>query len=304
MSTIVTALDPASAQHLDPATSAQPAKGPQKRRREELEALAADFVNSQLHAKAAPRKAPLGVIVAAGAVATVAIAWLMWPQREDAPPQAARAAAPAAQAEDWGKRLEAERERKRRELGSSEYMSTMAAADSALLKEIGSRASALTQVPEAPAEPAPAPARRVAATASGEPTPKTAEPAPKAAEPAPRTAETRAPVQTAAAPAQPAPAPVEQRAEPRSAAAPAKEPEKTAPAAEPTQVAAAPADCKLRVSQLSASGKLTYADVAKMKGARTDDRGHVFTPMVSMADGRRVIFEVMPNGCMNWRRAG
>ncbi|MGH8482251.1 MAG: hypothetical protein ACRES8_07315, partial [Nevskiaceae bacterium] len=67
-----------------------------------------------------------------------------------------------------------------------------------------------------------------------------------------------------------------------------------------TQVAQAdPSECTIHVSELSKSGKLTYADVARMKGARLNDKtGSVYTPPVQAGGGRTVVFEVLPNGCV------
>ena len=66
------------------------------------------------------------------------------------------------------------------------------------------------------------------------------------------------------------------------------------------QVAAA--TCGIHVSELSKSGKLTYADVTRMKGAKLDpDTGNVLTPPVQ-AGSRTVVFEVMPTGCVRLTR--
>lgn len=251
------------------------AKAPQRRKREELEALAAEFVNSKIHVKQPARRPSPALLGGAAAALFALLGWLLWPQADVTSVRDDSAAA-AVEAEAWAKRLEAERERKRRELQSSrDYLAKMAASDSALLADMTSRAQAL----EKRADAAPAPG-------SGEPTPRTAEPTPRAE-----------PAAAAAAPArQDAPPATTASAAPASAA--------PAPAAQPqAQVAqAAPASCTIHVSELSGSGKLTYADVARMKGTRTDGRGHLFTPPVTAANGRTVVFEVMPNGCVRIAR--
>ena len=59
------------------------------------------------------------------------------------------------------------------------------------------------------------------------------------------------------------------------------------------------ASCQIHVSELTKSGKLTYADVKRMKGSRFDEKsGHVFTPPIQAAGGRSIVFEVFPNGCV------
>ena len=218
---------------------------PQRRRREELEALAAEFVNSKLHPLPPPPRAevPKAALAAGGAVLLAVVAWLPWPSGGSAP---VREQAPAVnEAEVWAGRLEAERERTRQELQRSrEFLARMAAADHALLEDLTARAQNLAIRPET----APVAASQV----EREP-----EPSPPAA------------------------------ATPVQAKADAKE----------VQVAAA-SKCNIRVSELSGSGKLTYADVARMKGARTDSAGHVFTPPVRTANGRDVVFEVTPDGCV------
>ena len=275
-----------------------PAVPHHRRSREDLEALAKNFVATPVEEVPPPAKPRMRLaLAAAGAVFLGVLVVVLWPRGEEAArPAQVDTARAAAEAEQWRQRFEAERERKRQELkAGSDYMAKMAAADSALIKEMAGRAAQLTAEPEAPVEPAPAPAQKRRAP----------EPTPKEAEPTPRTTTQTATAAPAPAPAPaPTPAAVQPAAVQPAAAQPAAPApaEKTAPAAEPATVAAAPT-CKQHVSQLSASGRLTYADVARMKGARTDGRGHVFTPPVVLDDGRRVIFEVMPDGCMKWRRA-
>lgn len=133
-----------------------PAPRPLPRRsREELEALAADFVNSKLYRKEPLHRRPLPKPVVQGLAATGAIAllallaWMLWPSIEQAAP--AQAVPALSEAEEWARQLEAERARKRQEMESSrQYLAKMAAAEAAQ----GSR----------PGRTAPRP--------SGEPTPK------------------------------------------------------------------------------------------------------------------------------------
>lgn len=289
MATVMSAVDPTAGEqpHTFPDGSAK--NQLPRRRREDLEALAADFVNSKIHVgPPAAKKLPMPALAALAAVVVVVLAWLLWPQAQEVRPDAHAAAPAVNEADLWARRMEAERERKRKQLGSSDYMAKMAAADSALMKEMASRGTALAAVPESPAEPA----AKVAKPQD--------EPAPKATESAPTQVAAAGPAQSA-----PVPAPAESRAEAKAAEpAPAQAASEPQPAArEPTNVAAVdPSECRLHVSTLSLSGKLTYADVAKMKGSRIDARGHVYTPPVRLDDGRRVIFEVLPTGCVNWRR--
>lgn len=234
---------------------------PPRRKREELEALAADFVNSTLHRLPRPPRKPVpkAAVAAGGAVLLAMLAWMLWPAGDTL--EVTDATAAAADHEAWVRRLEADRERKRQELQRSrEYLAKMAAADSALLTDMTTRAPKLAARAEAPV------AAGKAAADSGAPSPRTKPPASR----------------PAVAPAQP----------PASAARATVAGQQ---AEVPTQVAAAP-KCAIHVSDLSSSGRLTYADVARMKGARTDASGHVFTPPVK-AEGRDVVFEVMPNGC-------
>ena len=126
-----------------------------------------------------------------------------------------------------------------------------------------------------------------------------------------------------AEPAKPQPAPAPNKAAAASAAAPQSKPvsKPAAPAPAPTLVAkaspapatpaatavvaAAPAAaCKLRVSDLSASGKLTYDAVSRMQGAVKDPTsGVVRLPPVEMDGGRSVVFDVRPNGCVEMVRS-
>lgn len=256
-----------------------------RRSREELEALAADFVNSKLHRLEPLHRRPLPKpvvrgLAAAGAAALVALgAWLAWPATEQAAP--VQAAPAANEAESWTRRLEAERARKRQELASSrQYLAKMAAADTALLQDMGTRAQALAARADGAANPV---------RSGDEPTPKTVAAPPRAeAGPAP------------ASQARPAPSPAAAQAAPVQPQQPAPVQRAATPGA--TQVAAAAPRCDIHVSELSSSGKLTYADVARMKGTRTNSAGHVFTPPLQAAGGRTVVFEVMPSGCVRIAR--
>lgn len=259
---------------MTPTDSAQPAPH-HRRSREEVEALAKNFVGAA--GEEAP-KSRIGLFgaVGGGLIAVALVVALALPGRQAAEPARATAdqSRAAAEAQAMRQRFEAERERKRKEIAaSSAYMEKMAAADAQLMKDMSAQAELLS--------------RRVAAkpaAAEDEPTPRDA----SAAKPAPATT-------TASAPAKPAPV---------TTAAATQEPAKAEPAAAaPTQVAQVDkSQCSIHVSELSKSGKLTYADVAKMKGAKLDaDTGHVFTPPVQ-AGGRTVIFEVMPTGCVRLTR--
>ena len=251
-----------------------PARHVTRRSREELEALAADFVNSKLHPlPPAPRKPlPRAVLAGLAGGAFTALAglgaWTLWPSAEiTAPP----ASAPAIDAQ-WAQRLEAERERKRQELERSrQYLAKMAAADSALVQDMSNRAQGLASRADRAAPP----------VRADEPTPKLA-------------ATTSA---ATASPPAPVPAPAEARTGAPAKAASQAEPATPAPAT----VAAAPR-CNIHVSELSSSGKLTYADVARMKGVRVASDGHAFTPPLKTAEGRSVVFEVMPSGCVRVAR--
>lgn len=253
-----------------------------RRSREEVEALAKNFIAAPTSpAAAAPSRTRLAF--AAGGTALVALLAVMsWPDSAKETPRPVAEKSPAAvEAEQWRARLDADRERKRRELqAGADYLAKMAAGEAALLQEMGARASRLTAVPEAPPEPV---AVRQA--------PGNAEPTPREA-PAPRR-----PTQAAsAAPAASTPA----QAPATMPAAPTAKAEAPATTAATTVAAA---QCKLHVSQLSASGTLTFEGVKAMKGSRVDGSGNVLTPPVKLEDGRSVTFQVAPDGCMKWRRA-
>jgi hypothetical protein len=241
-----------------------------RRSREEVEALAKNFVAAPAEdalAVSGPRVlAGLGV---GGAVLAAALAWVAWPQSESVRPALAEAPRAAPEADQWRQKFEAERERKRRELAASkEYLERIAAADAALMKDMTTRASQIAE--RAAAMPA-------ASVSEAAPTPRDQ------------------PARVAAAPARPQAAAVSQ-----------PEPAKPAPAATtaPQEVAQAPkASCAIHVSELSSTGKLTYQDVARMKGARWDaGTGIVLTPPVPARGGRTVAFEVSPDGCVRVRK--
>jgi len=263
-----------------------PSHGPHHRRsREEMEALAKNFVATPAEAGPAAAKPIAKIAMAAGGVALLAIVALVaWPAKEEAARPAAQpeAARVAAEAEQWKQRFEAERERKRKELAAGkEYLERIAAADAALVGELAERAARLSER----VEPAPA-----AASDASVPTPRE-EPARKAS---------AVPSKPAAAASPPATTTASSSAAPKTAPAqaPTTAPEQVAKAAPATQEAPK-SSCAIHVSELSSSGKLTYDAVMKMKGARLDEsNGHVFTPPVKAAGGRTVVFEVMPDGCV------
>lgn len=259
-----------------------------RRSREEVEALAKNFVGTPTEEPILPAKPSARLaIMGGGAAALVAVvlAVVFWPKAKDeaAIRNQAEASRAAAEAEQYAKRFEEERERKRQELASGkDYLERMAEADAALMKDLSDSAGALAE--RAARAPALAPSDQP-------PTPRdaSAKPAPAKAAPAPAPAQTTA--TAAAAPAKPAPASETPKAEP---AAPASE--------EVAQVDKS--QCSIHVSELSKSGKLTYADIKRMKGARVDeDTGNVFTPPVK-AEGRTVVFEVLPTGCVRLARRG
>lgn len=252
-----------------------------RRSREEVEALAKNFVAAPVEAAPARSSKALlmagvgGAAVLAGAVAFFA---LRSGGAEEVRQDSAAASRAAAEVEEIRQRMEAERERARKELeAGKEYLERIGAADAALVEDLSARADRLTDRQAAVAAAAPAPS-------SDLPTPREE---PRAATAAPRVA--------AAQPAKVEPAPVQQAAVAKPVPAKA-EPATT----EPATVAEAPkSDCSIHVSELSGSGKLTYEGIKKMKGVRIDEAtGHVFTPPVPAAGGRNVVFEVMPDGCV------
>jgi hypothetical protein len=281
MNTVNPTLDPANpADHPESAAARH-----HKRSREEVEALAKNFVATPVEEVPPPPKPRTRVALAGAGVALLAVlAFVVWPRREAE--RAATTAEPSratAEAEQWRQRYEAERERKRKELaGGKEYLERIAAADTALFKDMTERAQQLAERAAA----APAPARESVPTPREEP----AKVAPKPA------ASSSAPAETASSPAPaPAPAPVKP-APPQEVAKAAPAPATTAPAA--TAAPAVKASCAIHVSELSSSGKLTYEAVKGMKGVRVDANGHVFTPPVAAGGGRTVVFEVMPDSCV------
>jgi hypothetical protein len=260
-----------------------------RRSREEVEALAKNFVATPAEEAAPPAKPRTLLVggVAGAVVLAVVIALIAWPKSEQAARPAAETDRVVAEVEELRLRMEAERERQRKELAAGkEYLERIAAADAALVKDMSAQAELLSQrAAAAPAAPA----------ADGAPTPRDA---------------TRA---AALAPAKPAPAPATTVAgtqQPVAAAAAAPQPQ-AAKAAPTAPAETAPQDvaqldksqCTIHVSELSKSGKLTYETVKKMKGVRVDaETGNVFTAPVDSGGGRTVVFEVMPTGCARMHR--
>jgi hypothetical protein len=255
-----------------------------RRSREEMEALAKSFVATPTEDAPAKSSKLLtmagvgGAVVLAGVVAFFALRSGGQETRQDS----AAAARAAAEVEEIQQRLEAERERARKELeAGSDYLERIGAADAALVEDLSARADRLA-ARQAAAAPAPS---------YDAPTPREE---PRTTTPAPTTT-----LKPAAAPTIKV-EPVPQQPVAVAKAEPAKaEPAKTEVAkAEPAK-AAEVAKCEIHVSELSRSGTLTYEAIKKMKGVRVDDfTGHVFTPPVMTGAGRKVVFEVMPTGCV------
>jgi hypothetical protein len=279
MSTVMTATD----------APRDPSPAPHHRRsREEMEALAKNFVATPVEAAPAKSsKAMLmagvgGAVVLAGVVAFFA---LRSGGGEDARQDSAATARAAAEMEEIQQRMEAERERSRKELeAGKEYLERIGAADAALVQDLSDRADRL--------------ASRQATVATAAPVPSADAPTPREESRAATAAPATSPKPAAVQPAKAEPAPVQQATVAK--AEPAKtEPAKAEPAkAAPTTVAEAP-KCDIHVSELSKSGTLTYEAIKKMKGVRIDDfTGNVFTPPVMTGAGRKVVFEVLPTGCV------
>jgi len=264
-----------------------------RRSRHEVEALAKNFVATPVEEVPPPAKPRLRLAAAGGVALLTLLTILFWPRNAEV--EAARPAVDtsraAAEAEQWRQRYEAERERKRQELkAGSDYMAKMAAADATLMKDMSAQAELLAR--RVAAAPAPAAAER-------EPTPRDEPIRTASAQPAPSKAASPSRATTTAG-AAPAPASAPARIEP----APQQQVAKAAPAqSAPVTTAAAASSCSIHVSELSKSRKLTYADIARMKGARMDARTqHVFTPPVQTVGGRSMVFEVMPSGCVRMVR--
>ncbi|MGH8443583.1 MAG: hypothetical protein ACRETF_11875, partial [Nevskiaceae bacterium] len=170
-----------------------------------------------------------------------------------------------------------------------DYLERMASADAALLKDMTDRAEKLAQRAAAFEDAAPTPreeSTRVAAAAPAAPKPAATTPTP-------------APGKTTTAPAQATTAPAQ------AATAPPPQVASAAPAQAAPKPAAQKASCAIHVSELSSSGKLTYEDVKRLKGARFDEAtGSVFTPPVPAPGYKSVVFEVFPNGCVQMVRGG
>ena len=271
MSTVMTATD----------APRDPSPAPHHRRsREEMEALAKNFVATP--AEAAPAKSSKAMLMAGvgGAVALAGVVafFALRSGGQEARQDSAAAARAAAEIEEIQQRLEAERERSRKELeAGKEYLERIGAADAALVQDLSDRADRLASRQATAATAAPAPSADV-------PTPREE---PRVAAAAPRVA--------AAQPAKVEPAPVQQAA----AARPEPAKVETAKAEAPAAADAPKPICEIYVSELSRSGTLTYESIKKMKGVRIDDfTGNVFTPPVMTGAGRKVVFEVLPNGCV------
>ncbi len=262
-----------------------------RRSREEVEALAKNFVGTPTEEPIPPAKPSARLaIMGGGAAALVAVvlAVVFWPKAgkdEEVTRNQAETSRAAAEAEQYRQRFEAERERKRQELASGkDYLERMAAADATLMKDLSEQAGALA---ERAARAAPAPA-----SSEQPPTPRD-------------TWAKFTPAKASAAPAPSPSAPTTTASTAPAKAAPAAETPKTEPAAAaPAEVAQADkSECSIHVSELSKSGKLTYADIKRMKGVRIDEEtGNVFTPPLQTA-GRTVIFEVFPTGCVQLVRS-
>lgn len=252
----------------------------QRRSREELEALAQQFASG---GPVQTGTVPMWVWAVCGVVLAALAAWVFWPEPES---QRERVAPAVNEAEQWHQRFEAERERRRRaQQAGGDYLARSAAADNALLNEMSASAQRLAD--KAEAKPGPASQPKAGSKPEGQ-----------AGSPKGETAT------ASASPATPSPGPQASHAAPEptpSQAAP--ETAKAAPADTAPPPAAEVAQCRIHVSELSASGKLTYADIARMKGARVDEKnGHVFTPAIPLK-GRSVVFDVAPNGCVSIARS-
>lgn len=238
-----------------------------RRDRAELETLAAEFV------KAPDAQSPVSLKFAISATAStiVALGVLWWVLGGDVEPPLPRTQDSAAsEATAWQQRAAAERERRRRELAAGlNYMDKLAQEERAALQAFQREEASPPAV-----DPDPAP-RNAAAMPDLEPTSEDSTPV-SAVPPASTSV-------AALVPATQAPA-----------SGPGTDPAKP-PA---TTTAASAAKCSIHVSELSKSGTLTYDAVARMKGSRMDDAsGHVFTAPVTV-NGRSVVFEVLPDGCV------
>ncbi len=265
-----------------------------RRSREEIEALAKDFTAAP-GAVVTVRGMSWIMLAVLGVGVLGAVIWLLLPTSE--PVRDRAALAPAPDVTLWKQKLEAERERAKKKQGGSDYFARTAAAEGAMLRDLTASAERLANVAES--VPPPPVGRRAEAA----PAAKASAPAASAA--APATVQKPAPV-----PGQAASAPAEHRTAAPSASAPEPAPATAAASAAPAPTAArAPpsaeevAKCRIHVSELSSSGKLTHADIARMKGAHVDERtGHAFTPPIALK-GRTVVFDVAPNGCVTIARS-
>lgn len=266
----------------EPAPTAETPRRVQRRSREELESLAKDLAGDSEAAPATGMSMTSLAIIAVGLFA--GLAWLLAP-REPVKDRAATIPPAIAQLQQ---KLEADRERARKQQGGGGYLERSAAADAAALKDLAASARRLAQAVEAPPPPQPKAAARAGhdeASAPKTETPSaTSESLPKS-EPAP----IQAPRKSRAAAAAPG-----DETNPPAANASAS------PSSPATETASA--QCRLHVSQLSSNGKLTYDDVLRMNGARVrKSTGHVVTPPIDV-NGRPVAFDIAPNGCVTVER--
>lgn len=264
----------------DPAPISGTPRRVKRRSREELKNLAKDFAGDTGAAPASGMSMTSLAIIAVGLLA--GLAWLLAP-REPVKERVATVPPAIAQLQQ---KLEADRERARKQQGGGGYLERSAAADAAALKDLAASARRLAEAVEAPPQP------KAAARAGHD----------EASAP-----KTETPSATSGSLPKSEPAPVQAPRESRAAAAapggetnPPATNASTSPLSPATETASA--QCRLRVSQLSSNGKLTYDDVLRMKGARVREKtGHVFTPPIDV-NGRLVVFDIAPNGCVTVER--
>lgn len=244
-----------------------------RRSREEVEQ---DLVGAP--APAPTRSFSLAPWIGIGLVVLVTVLWLLSPRPEIVRDKGGMSADVYA----LQRKLAADKERAKRMQSSGDFMDRMAARDAQILGDLASRAAKLVQIADVSEAPA-APARKPAKPAVPPPVQSTRAKPETKPEAAPETS-----------PAPPSPTTV------ASAAPATASSSSNVPSAQETS--ARPAQCKLHVSELSSSGKLTYDDIAAMKGSRkVGGAGHVLTPPVKVND-REVTFDVAPNGCVTVAR--
>lgn len=253
----------------------------QRRSREEIETL----VKGGDEVPQRSRSTPLISLAVIGVVLLAGLLWLLSPRREQA---AERPASAPGEAALMQQRIDAQIERARKQRSGSDYFERTAAAEAALLQDLSKNAGRLAKVAEAAAAAPPsASARQAGAPAAASSAASKSEPKPgvKSESPPPE------PARNTAAPGESAP--VEMAKATSAAPTPAAAPAPEQPGAQ----------CRIHVSELSSSGKLTYADIARMKGARVDEKtGHAFTPPIPV-NGMTMVFDVAPNGCVTVARA-